>query len=48
MNEGKAMIDAAIAAGVKLFIFSSLPSFINKSNGEIKNVIHCKPSPSKA
>lgn len=38
------MIDAALAAGVKLFIFSSLPSFINKTNGEIKNIHHCKLS----
>jgi hypothetical protein len=36
------MVDAAIAAGVKLFIYSSLPNFIKKTNGEIKNVHHCK------
>ncbi|KAJ9091625.1 hypothetical protein QFC20_007588, partial [Naganishia adeliensis] len=40
IKEGKAMIDAALAAGVKLFIFSSLPSSINKTNGEIKNIHH--------
>lgn len=36
------MVDAAVASGVKLFIFSSLPSFIKATNGEIKNVHHCK------
>ncbi|KAI5451860.1 hypothetical protein NCC49_001162 [Naganishia albida] len=40
IKEGKAMVDAAVASGVKLFIFSSLPSFIKATNGEIKNVHH--------
>ncbi|KAJ9125686.1 hypothetical protein QFC22_000649 [Naganishia vaughanmartiniae] len=40
INEGKAMIDAGVAAGVKLFIFSSLPSPENKSKGAISNVHH--------
>jgi hypothetical protein len=35
------MIDAAIATGVKLFIFSSLPSYMEKTNGKIHNVHHC-------
>ena len=35
------MIDAGVAANVKLFIFSSLPSFEHASNGTIRNVHHC-------
>lgn len=36
------MIDAGVAAGVKLFIYSSLPGFAKLSNGKIKNVHHCE------
>ncbi|KAH6917986.1 NAD(P)-binding protein, partial [Coprinopsis sp. MPI-PUGE-AT-0042] len=39
-DEGKAMIDAAIEAGVKLFIFSALPSPKNYSNGKYNHVYH--------
>lgn len=42
INEGKAMIDAGVAAGVKLFIFSSLPSYIDISHGKVSRVHHCK------
>jgi hypothetical protein len=40
--EGKAMIDAAIAAGVDLFIFSSLPSPSKWSGGKYTQVHHCE------
>lgn len=36
------MIDAAIAAGVDLFIFSSLPSPSKWSGGKYTQVHHCK------
>jgi hypothetical protein len=38
------MIDAGIEAGVKLFIFSALPSFKKYSNGKYVNVYHCTPT----
>lgn len=40
--EGKAMINAAIAAGVDLFIFSSLPSPTKWSGGKYTQVHHCE------
>ncbi|KAH6917989.1 NAD(P)-binding protein [Coprinopsis sp. MPI-PUGE-AT-0042] len=40
IDEGKAMIDAGIEAGVKLFIFSPLPSVKKNSNGKYSNVYH--------
>jgi hypothetical protein len=36
------MIDAAIAAGVDLFIFSSLPSPSKWSGGKYTQVHHCE------
>jgi hypothetical protein len=42
IDEGKAMVDAAVEAGVPLFIYSSLPGFDKFSHGELKNVHHCK------
>ncbi|KPV78263.1 uncharacterized protein RHOBADRAFT_65887 [Rhodotorula graminis WP1] len=38
--EGKTLVDAALAAGVRLYIYSSLPSFDKASNGKYKNVHH--------
>jgi hypothetical protein len=42
VDEGKAMIDAALEAGVKLFIFSALPSPKKASGGKYTQVHHCK------
>jgi hypothetical protein len=38
------MVDAAVEAGVKLFIYSSLPEFAKFTHGNLKNVHHCKSS----
>ncbi|KAJ7160621.1 hypothetical protein C8R43DRAFT_1124085 [Mycena crocata] len=37
--QGKNMVDAAKAAGVKFFVFSSLPSLFKRSNGKYKNAL---------
>jgi hypothetical protein len=42
IDEGKAMVDAAVEAGVPLFIYSSLPAFDKFTHGKVKNVHHCK------
>jgi NmrA-like family len=39
------MIDAAIEAGVKLFIFSGLPSVKKQSGGKYSHVDYCKLPP---
>lgn len=43
------MIDAAVEAGVELFIFSSLPPIAKLSGGKYTRVHHCEstssPSP---
>ena len=43
--EGKMLVDAAAAARVRLYIYSSLPSFDKASNGNYKNVHHCASKP---
>jgi len=40
VKEGKTLVDAAKAAGVKTLIFSSLPSYAKISNGKYTNVVH--------
>jgi len=40
LGQGKALADAAVAAGVKYFIFSSLDHMGNLSGGKIKNSKH--------
>ncbi|KAJ7133471.1 hypothetical protein C8R44DRAFT_611698 [Mycena epipterygia] len=40
LTQGKNMVDAAKEAGVKFFIFSSLPSIAKLSGGKYKNVLH--------
>ncbi|KAJ7456731.1 NAD(P)-binding protein [Mycena galericulata] len=40
ITQGKNIIDAAKEAGVKFFIFSSLPSIKRISGGKYKNVLH--------
>ncbi|KAJ7621865.1 hypothetical protein DFH06DRAFT_1059885 [Mycena polygramma] len=40
LEQGFHMVDAAKEAGVKFFIFSSLPSVTKVSGGKYKNVIH--------
>ncbi|KAG8216856.1 hypothetical protein J3R82DRAFT_7119 [Butyriboletus roseoflavus] len=37
---GKNLVDAAVASGVKFFIWSSLPSCTRVSNGKYQNVYH--------
>ncbi|KAJ7704999.1 hypothetical protein B0H17DRAFT_698320 [Mycena rosella] len=41
ITQGKNMVDAAKKAGVKFFIFSSLPDVTKMSGGKYKNVLHC-------
>lgn len=36
------MVDGGVEAGVKLFIYSSLPGFDKFTHGKLKNVHHCK------
>ncbi|KAN0084223.1 hypothetical protein V8E55_007727 [Tylopilus felleus] len=38
---GKNLVDAAIQAGVKFFVWSSLPHTTKLSNGKYRNVYHC-------
>lgn len=38
--EGKVMVDAAKAAGVKLFIFSGLPNVTKLSGGKYTHIVH--------
>ena len=40
LAQGKAMTDAAVAAGVKYFIFSTLSNGFKLSDGKIKNLAH--------
>jgi len=41
IDEGKMIVDAALAANIKLFIWSSLTGYTELSNGKLTNVQHC-------